>query len=59
MESKASVKSPHSIIVPTLLKSVSAAWRNKSVRGMWKEGEHIVLKEMDGWMRKKEARAEG
>lgn len=29
IESKASVKSPHSIIVPTLLKSVSVAWMNE------------------------------
>lgn len=29
IESKASINRPHSIIVPTLLKSVSGAWRNK------------------------------
>lgn len=29
IESKASMKRPHSIILPTLLKSVSVAWRNK------------------------------
>lgn len=29
IESKASVKSPHSIIVPTLLKSASVVWMNK------------------------------
>lgn len=42
------MKSPHSIIVPTLLKSVSVAWRNKGVRGVWKGGENTALKEMDG-----------
>lgn len=29
IESKASMKSPHSIILPTLLKSISVAWRNE------------------------------
>lgn len=29
IESRASLKRPHSIILPTLLKSVSVAWRNK------------------------------
>lgn len=59
IESKASVKSPHSIIVPTLLKSVSVAWRNKGVRGVWKGGENTALKEMDGAKEEKKARAEG
>lgn len=63
IESKASAKSPHSIIVPTLLKSVSVAWMNK--RTMMKCKTHMERRrnpcsQRDGRAKEeKKARAEG
>lgn len=65
IESKASVKRPHSIIQPTLLKSIFVAWRNtrtmiKCKRYMESRRKHGTQR--DGWQKDeggKKLRAEG
>lgn len=54
IESKASVKRPHSIMQPTLLKSISVAWRNtrtmiKCTRYVESRRKHGTQR--DGWQK--------
>lgn len=56
IESKASMKNPHSIIVPTFLKSVSVAWRKK--RTMMKRKRYMERRRKHGTQRDGRAKEE-
>lgn len=60
IESKASLKRPHSIMLPTLLKSVTIAWRNCRTmvkwKSIWKGGRNTALKQTEEQKREREGR---